>query len=310
MAIISGELPEGAALPSVRKLAKDLGVAVTTIVRVYHELLDEQLIRAVPKRGFFVSTGPAGDVDGASVQALRRLIDDALDNAIASDMSLAAFLQLCSEQVRRRQQAPRKIAVVGLQDASLEARVATIQSALGDLGVEVCGLSLERLEQDAAQSPPPPQPEQTAALPNISQFQWFVVSVEHIQWATQLLGTHARRIVPMTRTLEADVRDFIANQPDHTRFGIVAGSDALLGRILTVLRRLHPLVLPPLTTSMEHPDDIPRVLRSADAIILGSLAARHVHERLPRGKPSIILTYVPDERTLRRLRTLVQPTPA
>ena len=36
--ILSGELPEGTVLPSIRKLAKEAGVSVITTTRAYSEL--------------------------------------------------------------------------------------------------------------------------------------------------------------------------------------------------------------------------------------------------------------------------------
>lgn len=54
--ILSEVLPEGYRLPSERELAEELGVHRNTVVRAYHELMDEQLVVASRKapRGYFV----------------------------------------------------------------------------------------------------------------------------------------------------------------------------------------------------------------------------------------------------------------
>ena len=44
-AIMSGELTAGEALPSLRKLAKELRVSVLTVTRAYNELADEGLMK-------------------------------------------------------------------------------------------------------------------------------------------------------------------------------------------------------------------------------------------------------------------------
>ena len=64
IAIISGDLADGDPLPSVRRLSKELGIAPSTVVRVYRDLLDTQLIKSVPQRGFFVTTSPELNGDG------------------------------------------------------------------------------------------------------------------------------------------------------------------------------------------------------------------------------------------------------
>lgn len=52
-AIVTGELKEGEALPSIRGLAGELGVSVITTKRAYEELEKEGLIRSVAGKGFY-----------------------------------------------------------------------------------------------------------------------------------------------------------------------------------------------------------------------------------------------------------------
>jgi len=54
--IISGELPEGAPLPSIRKLAHELQISVITTKRAYEELDKEGLIDTVGGKGTFVAS--------------------------------------------------------------------------------------------------------------------------------------------------------------------------------------------------------------------------------------------------------------
>jgi GntR family transcriptional regulator len=53
--IISGELTEGAPLPSIRKLALDLAISVITTKRAYDELEHEGFIDTVGGKGTFVA---------------------------------------------------------------------------------------------------------------------------------------------------------------------------------------------------------------------------------------------------------------
>ena len=53
--ILSGALPPGQALPSIRALAKDLRVSVITTKRAYEELEREGFITSVPGKGCFVA---------------------------------------------------------------------------------------------------------------------------------------------------------------------------------------------------------------------------------------------------------------
>ncbi len=53
--IISGGLKEGDKLPSIRVLAKDLGISVITTRRAYDELEQEGYINTVPGKGSYVA---------------------------------------------------------------------------------------------------------------------------------------------------------------------------------------------------------------------------------------------------------------
>lgn len=55
--ILQGELVPGAALPSIRQLAKDMQISVITTKRAYSELESEGLIDSMVGKGSFVSGG-------------------------------------------------------------------------------------------------------------------------------------------------------------------------------------------------------------------------------------------------------------
>lgn len=53
--ILSGALPPGEMLPSIRALAKDLRISVITTKRAYDELEKEKYIYTMPGKGCFVA---------------------------------------------------------------------------------------------------------------------------------------------------------------------------------------------------------------------------------------------------------------
>ena len=54
-AILSGQVTEGEALPSIRALGKDLRISVITTKRAYDELESEGFIYTLPGKGCFVA---------------------------------------------------------------------------------------------------------------------------------------------------------------------------------------------------------------------------------------------------------------
>lgn len=68
--ILTGELKEGEALPSIRQLAKDLRISVITTTRAYSELEQEGFIVTMQGKGSFVM---AQDSEMIREQYLRRV---------------------------------------------------------------------------------------------------------------------------------------------------------------------------------------------------------------------------------------------
>lgn len=68
--ILSGDLPEGTALPSMRLLARDLRISVITTKRAYEELERDGFICTVAGKGSFVAQQ---DVELARESSLREI---------------------------------------------------------------------------------------------------------------------------------------------------------------------------------------------------------------------------------------------
>lgn len=90
----SGELAAGARLPTVRKLADDLGLAPNTVARAYRELEGDEVIETRGRNGSFVSA--SGDVTHRKAQEAARAYADrirqlGLSDAEGLDLAAAAL---------------------------------------------------------------------------------------------------------------------------------------------------------------------------------------------------------------------------
>ena len=89
--IVTGELPEGYPLPSVRALAQELGVSVITTRRAYTELEQEGYVVTTPAKGTFVSHRYTDRLKELGLRRLSELVDDLV--------YLARSLDVTSEQL-------------------------------------------------------------------------------------------------------------------------------------------------------------------------------------------------------------------
>lgn len=84
----SGELAPGAKLPTVRRLADDLGLAPNTVARCYRELERDRVIETRGRNGSFVSTH--GDAAQQEAQKAARAYADRIQQlGLARDDALA-----------------------------------------------------------------------------------------------------------------------------------------------------------------------------------------------------------------------------
>ena len=75
--IMTGELKPGEALPSMRKLAKDLHVSVITTQRTYDDLSKDGFIVTIPAKGTFVSTQNQDFIREENLRRIEGLLSDA-----------------------------------------------------------------------------------------------------------------------------------------------------------------------------------------------------------------------------------------
>lgn len=95
-AVTSGALPEGARLPPIRQLARDLGLASGTIARVYRELETAGWVVTARARGTVVTTPPAlpdrdGQLRSAAAEYAARAQDLGADVEAAVEAVRAAW---------------------------------------------------------------------------------------------------------------------------------------------------------------------------------------------------------------------------
>ena len=92
-AIISGELSEGDALPSIRALAKDLRISVITTKRAYEELERDGFIYTVAAKGCFVALKNVGMIREGKLKEIEEHMREILRLAPACKLSAEELLE-------------------------------------------------------------------------------------------------------------------------------------------------------------------------------------------------------------------------
>ena len=90
-AILSGELKEEEALPSLRTLAKDLKISVLTVTRAYTELEQEGFVKNVQGRGCFVL--------GSDSELMKEQLICKVENSLTEAIKAAKIANLSNEEL-------------------------------------------------------------------------------------------------------------------------------------------------------------------------------------------------------------------
>ncbi|GLO64667.1 MULTISPECIES: GntR family transcriptional regulator [Oceanobacillus] len=92
--ILSGELQEGAALPSIRQLAKDLKISVITTKRAYEELEKDEFIYSIVGKGSFVAEQNLEVIREKKLKVIEEQLNAVITNSKEIGLSLEDLQQL------------------------------------------------------------------------------------------------------------------------------------------------------------------------------------------------------------------------
>ena len=92
--ILSGDLKDGAALPSMRQLAKDLQISVITTKRAYEELEKAGFIYSIVGKGSFVAEQNLEVMRERKLKAIEEQLSAVIMNSKEIGLSLDELLQL------------------------------------------------------------------------------------------------------------------------------------------------------------------------------------------------------------------------
>ena len=99
-AVLDGDLKAGEALPSLRRLAKELRISVLTVTRAYNELADEGVVQNIQGKGTFVMDRGNELMKQQLEAQIRANLAEASRAAKAADMPLERLGEMLVEVYR------------------------------------------------------------------------------------------------------------------------------------------------------------------------------------------------------------------
>jgi len=100
-ALAAGALRAGEALPSVRKLAVELGINPNTVARAYQNLEQAGVIRTVPGGGTYLADGVPGLLKSEKLRRLRPFAVQVAVEGTQLRLSAAEILRMVEEELSK-----------------------------------------------------------------------------------------------------------------------------------------------------------------------------------------------------------------
>lgn len=95
--ILSGELKANEMLPSIRSMAKELGVGIITVKRAYDDLYNEGLLVSLQGRGVFVAEIDSAQEKEVRMEQLSEKIMEIKEFCEASAITQSEVIELINE---------------------------------------------------------------------------------------------------------------------------------------------------------------------------------------------------------------------
>ncbi|MGE7930220.1 GntR family transcriptional regulator [Lysinibacillus xylanilyticus] len=99
--IAKGKLKNGDTLPSVRSMASELGINVSTVSKSYHELEEKGLIELKPKAKAIIIGGQKKELEETEVEkvenALKPIMAEAIARGLEKDQMTSLFHRILKQ---------------------------------------------------------------------------------------------------------------------------------------------------------------------------------------------------------------------
>lgn len=291
--ISSGYWSKGQRLPTERELAAKLGVSRNTVSLAYRQLEAEGLITSRQGRGTFVAEADAMLRLENRRERLMRIIDVALEDALALGISLDEFQTAANRRIEERRRMLAEVKIVFIECNREQLDYFSKELELGT-GVKVISILIDDLK---AGDPAAWQAAREGDLIVTTFFHLDEVRNMFPQRSGDILG------IALDPVIESIVR--IARLPAGSKVLLVCMSERFAERIQKSMENAGITELEVEVTTDRDPSVLASKLQGKKAVIVSPGRLKEVSQLVKRGTQIIEFIYRPDAGSVNLLRSSV-----
>jgi GntR family transcriptional regulator len=295
--IIDGSLNPGTPLPSIRKLAQALSVAVSTVSRAYKDLSSEWFIESQPGSGSIVALNPPklGDSSIDRYDQLQSVIQPAAERARSLGFEWDDIIHFLEEYISISKTSIN-ITFIASSTEIINQYLNILNGELADKNVCLNPISLEEIGIE------------NGILSRIIQdSNIIVVMAESLYIARELFDLQNKQVIPLITELSISTHAQLAEIPANGSILLVCEESRhnyLIWLIGLYFRPTQVKWFPNIPTS-----DCVDAIKAADAILYdGNLRSDQISQ-IQTKTPIVILHYVINYQSLQQLHKLLLQAP-
>jgi len=287
--IQSGDLKEGR-IPPIRQLAREYGVSVNTALRAYESLRHEGLVAGAVGRGTFV-TGLTGEMQRQNRQVLlRRVVEHALEEALALACSIDEFSEAVEALVREKRELMGKVRLAFIE-CNIEQLTYFTDHLELDPHIHRLPVLLGDLQKAGAET-----------MEAVASSHIVVTSFYHVDEVRERLEHLGKPIVGISLEPEMGTIIRIAKIPRESTVGLVTTSEDFRTIIREILDSLDLRFARILETTSRDEEEVRRVAAQCDALLVSPQRRQQVAEMARGGAEVIEFVFTPDRTSVNNLK--------
>ena len=287
----TGLLRSGQRLPTIRKLAADLGVAPLTVVQAFEELEREGLVEVRPGVGAFVVDLQADALERSRRAVLAEVVGRSIEDANSRGISEREFARAVWDRVFPGvgRGSPRAL-FVGNYDDDTPLLAAAIGQEFAAEGLAVNCCTIEELRDLSSH---------TQALLRDADL---VITVPLRFAEVRRLAGADTLVFGLPIIVSQTIRERLAQLPEATAVGLVARQASFMQSMRNVVAIYRPATASAPVASFDDERGVVELLGSVDAVIYSMGVRDRIQPLIPRNVLAIELAHVPDPKAFAGLR--------
>lgn len=284
---------ENGRLPSVRAIARQLGVNPNTVQRAYNELRKEGIVAGEVGKGTFVTRDPAGFRQETRRGLLKKTIERSLEEALALEYTIEEFESTVTEYIREKRKQMENIRLVFVE-CNIEQLTYFTEHLELDPHIQRVPILLEDLLAGT--------PE---AVRQVEQADIVVTSFYHLDQMRKRFQTLRQPIIGISLEPELTTLIRIARIGEQATVGIVTTSRQCREEIRETLVKANLDFTALLEADSPPAAQLKQLVAQCGAVLVSPRQKERVSAAVKPGTPVIEFVFTPDKTSIHNLKVAI-----